>query len=474
MASYRGIWRACLWRCVCLCLLFSAVTTEAATRVPVPVPSSSEVVNGSGAASVSGDRVRIPGEPGVEYIPRTPNGTPRVPVKVIPTIDYSIPRTLKAVGTRMRGGAAALVGSVLVGLALDQIGALIDEAGKPIRKHLDVPPGTIKGEYWKFSGSGKYPANTGFTPESVCPGKITGGSDSSGVYFCLLPAPDSYTVAVNKDICLGGIWYNPGTKVCDAAFTPNGYTSPFGESDFADFDAALSSKIPGANPDWIKDLLRRACEGSPSPNACLDSLMDQSRITGPASVSGGTQTTTTTYTKPDGTTGTKTSEAKTTYNLTYGPNYFDYSKSVVTTNYQDGQKTDETTQTENPDATAEEPPEEEKPTADPCTGTCDGPKYEDLYKPTDETKEDALDSYASRVSSIPIINAASGFFSVSVSASCPIWQTSVDFSVMGHQFNDDLRFDYHCQPWFTDYRPFAIAVVMIIAALGAFWVATLD
>ena len=190
---------------------------------------------------------------------------------------------------------------------------------------------------------------------------------------------------------------------------------------------------------------------------------------------GGTQTTTSMYTKPDGTTGSRQQTQQVTYNIKYGDTYYDYSKEIKTVNYEDGVKTGESTEFEDPNVTDEQPAEEDdQPSASPCAANCDGPAYADLYTPTTDTKESALDSYAARVRNIPIINAASNFFTVSVSASCPIWQANGSVDLLGKSFDYDLKFDYHCQPWFTNYRSFAMAVVLIIAALGAFWVATLD
>lgn len=472
MASYRGIWRTCLWRCVCVCLLLATVSAEAATRIPVKVPSGSVVAKGAGAASRSGENIRIPGEPGVEYIPRTPSGTPGTPVKVIPTLDYSIPRTI----TQTKNLLKANVGNLLLSGTIAALVAGVDwieTDGMLMKKKYEPIPYDPQYTYWSlnFNANSKGAtqaqacANAGLTAFKI--------NQSGNSYTCTLyyptPTAEWGTYNLNKiesGGCPSGAVWRDDLQACGKS-----QLVPLTDADLT----AIDPYVNAASPEWIRSLMKDSCSGSPSPNACLDSLVAQSRLSGPAKVDGGTQTSTTTYTKPDGTTGTRSSEAKTSYSIVYGDNYFDYSKSVVTTNYEDGEKTGETTETENPDVTQEEPEEDEdKPTADPCADNCDGPKYEDLYKPTEDTKEKAIDSYASRVKNIPIINAATGFFNVSVSASCPVWQTSVDMDVYGRQFHSDLKFDQHCQPWFTDYRPFAIAVVLIIAALGAFWVATLD
>lgn len=106
------------------------------------------------------------------------------------------------------------------------------------------------------------------------------------------------------------------------------------------------------NPDWLKSLLEASCEGSLSPGRCYDeltSLADQ--LKGPSSVKGPSSSTTSTYTRPDGTTGTTNTTTETNYTINYGPNYFDYSKTTTTTTSKDGEKPTTTTETESPEVT---------------------------------------------------------------------------------------------------------------------------
>ncbi|WP_157738141.1 hypothetical protein [Pseudomonas aeruginosa] len=88
------------------------------------MPSASLVARGGGSPSVSGPSLKIPGQPGVEYIPRWRRAS-GVPIKIIPTIDFSIPRTIKGSVSSLKGGIAGVAATAAMSMALDSIGALL-------------------------------------------------------------------------------------------------------------------------------------------------------------------------------------------------------------------------------------------------------------------------------------------------------------------------------------------------------------
>ncbi|WP_143503032.1 hypothetical protein [Pseudomonas aeruginosa] len=93
----------------------------------------------------SGPSLKIPGQPGVEYIPRSGGGASGVPIKIIPTIDFSIPRTIKGSVSSLKGGIAGIAATAAMSMALDSIGGFIDENGKPVKKVSDAPNGAVAG-----------------------------------------------------------------------------------------------------------------------------------------------------------------------------------------------------------------------------------------------------------------------------------------------------------------------------------------
>lgn len=201
----------------------------------------------------------------------------------------------------------------------------------------------------------------------------------------------------------------------------------------------------------------------------MQDLQDFHDVSGPTTVSGPSTTTTGTYTRSDGTTGTTSSTTNTTYNIAYGPDYFDYSTTVTNTTTKDGVTTGTDTTTDSPEVTEETPPEdeEEDDAPSPCASNCDGPAYTDLYKKTDKTKEHELDSYKSRVQSIPIIAAVSGLFNVSVGGACPIWSYHGAVSIISASLPIDLDFDFHCQPWFVAFGPWIKTVLLVVCTYYA-------
>ncbi|HHE7264828.1 hypothetical protein N0786_25860 [Pseudomonas aeruginosa] len=418
-----------------------------------------------------------------EYIPRGGTGGANIPVRGIHGGVTAGARTIAGGAvSALRGGIVGVAATAAMAMALDKIGGFIDENGKPVIKKPqgEVPIDVFgyRSSAWSFCNTSIYPSPMGYM---ACAQPRIESYVSSTISYSLQPAPNNNGYRViwtnNKtgqesQFYVEAVGKCPGVLI-DSTCYQEEVISPFTGPDYDNLTDTLSGVT---NPDWLKSLLEASCEGSLSPGRCYDeltSLADQ--LKGPSSVKGPSSSTTSTYTRPDGTTGTTNTTTETNYTINYGPNYFDYSKTTTTTTSKDGEKPTTTTETESPEVAGEEPATEpESQTPSPCTTNCEGPAYEDQYKPTEETKESVIDNYLSRVEQAPIVNAATGFFDVSVSASCPTWQAPVDMSIMGASFHSELVFDHHCQPWFTGYRTAAMAVVMILCAFGAFYIAMLD
>lgn len=368
-----------------LALILSVSTSYAATRVPVKMPSASSVANGAGTAAKSGENVRIPGTPGTEYIPRTPSGTPGTPIKVIPTIDYSIPRTINQVKSNLKANAAQAVLGAAVAAAVAGVGWVMNPENTELKRKGTAVDGI------ETSG----PKTSGFEPTFICSrmgpsvyGKITPVTYGTVLYAVWVgPStgiPSGYNLFGNNCTQSG---FPPGAvsrarAISDSDIKPALF--PLGDADWN----SLGAQINGSTADFIKSLIKESCNGSNNPGGCFDSLMSQSALSGPATVSGGTTTTTSSFTRPDGSTGVRTQESTTNYNVTYGPNYFDFTKTVTNNTYEDGVKVDGSVETENPDVTQEVPPEEDDKEEEYTFQDSTLPEIEPFY---DQQYEDGLE-----------------------------------------------------------------------------------
>lgn len=152
----------------------------------------------------------------------------------------------------------------------------------------------------------------------------------------------------------------------------------------SDMTSTLDPYIGAQGATWLKDLLRDVCSASNNPQGCLDDLQKQSppSISGPSSVTGPSLTTTGTYTRPDGTTGTTSSTTNTRFDLTYGDQHYDYTTTTTTTNTKDGQQTSQETTTDAgvlQETPSEEDPSEEQYTFDDSALPEITPFYEQKY-----------------------------------------------------------------------------------------------
>jgi len=445
MARYRGIWRLCYGWCLLCCVL---PTVEAATRVPVTLPSVQAQVEGAGAAAVVGGALQVSTPPLVGELLLA--GEKNLPVRgILGGTTFGLNTITAGAKGILRGGVA----TVLAGAAFDQlikgVGWLIDGGGN-ISKPGSTPGGVYQGAPHQY-GTFTWTNNTQFFTIVK--------ADTNDIPGC------QYTS--NNDPYFG--------FVCSYASATLPASQPLVSSDIDGI--SVDQFISAQNSDFVRNLLKEVCQGSLAPARCYDSMKQQALVLqGPSTVPGETTTKTTTIANPDGTTSSVVTTDNSTYNLTYGPDYFDYSKTTQSNTATNGKPTSSTTTSDTP-ADPNSDPEKQQPSdpvASPCGINCDGPAYQKLYEPTKDTKEQALDSYASRVANLPILKAATGFFNVSVGGGCPVWQVNTSLEVMSASMPINLIFDFHCQGWFTSVASYASAVMAIVCAFLAFRQAFLD
>lgn len=479
MAGSRVFWRFCFGWCLLLCVLSSV---EAATKT-VNVPSiADQVAKGtpSLADSVLTMNTAIEGE----FIPAA---TKNVPVRgIIGGTEFG----LNTIKTATRGLLRGTVPTIVAGLALDQLLKGLDwveKDGQVVKKApSDTAAPTTGTDYYQWTAA----SGSASSAEEGCfslldsSGALAAWGDRAAKRMTGFsdPAHANCEGYVVKDgtflIGLTSVRYGSGCPANSEYSATRGacYGStyvPLSDTDFIDMDTWINNQ----DSAFVRDLLKQSCVGSNNPNGCYESLRKrQLDLRGPSSVDAGSTTTTSTHANSDGTTSTTVTTTNNKYNMTYSPTTMTYTSHSTTVSSTDGKPGDSTSTDENPSDEADpDPDSDDDTTPSPCAGTgCDGPAYVKLYEPTKDTKEQYLDSYASRVKALPIISSASGFFTVSASAGCPSWSTNVNFDVLGASFSYDLLFDFYCQSWFVSMAAYAKAVFSIVCAYLAFRQAILD
>lgn len=350
--------KAALVLATSVAFFFGAMSAEAGRKM-VTMPSAKSVATGTGTAVKDTDRLRIPGEPGTEYIPRTPGGTAGTPIKVLPTLDYSIPRTITQTKNLLKQNLAQALLSATIAGAVAGVGWVMNE-GTLSKKTKDVSTPSSTDYQWGSNQINGIPPSS--TPKGLCVslsnlnlgGGIVHGVatatpfneitfkchffDSSGSEITAL---DLYAVRSGTG-CTSPATYDKDMGAC----VIQGLT-PVQDSDYSQLDTHINAQ--GA--DWLKSLLRDACGGSygtVNPDGCYQSLVEKSSLSGPSTVAGPTETSL--VRGPNGITTVTTS---TTYNVTYGDNYFQWNKTVNTHKVNPDGTTEDTTETE--DEKEEEP-----------------------------------------------------------------------------------------------------------------------
>lgn len=312
-----------------------------------------------------------------------PSGTgPKTALPIKATVKVPVAGIAGKVKSLIRGTPGNLLLNGAIATALAGVGWVIDN-GSVVEKKQSV--GGLPAQLGDAAGL----SDLCLLPAAKTVGKITVIKDPRGVTWAgwvgyMSQKPSGYDQFANNctrsDLGYAGSWE-------EFAKTQTVYPQVWGRAisiddikeenipvPDADLDK-LDPVISAGDPNWLKDLLKEACEGSLAPQRCFDDLQKQSPplLTGPSSVAGPTSNTNGTYTRPDGTTGTTGSTSNTTYNIRYGDTYVDVTTNTTTTTVKDGvtdstsNTSDEGTPQEKPD---EEQDDEEKPerlaSGDPC------------------------------------------------------------------------------------------------------------
>lgn len=495
MDGISSIYRRTLWHACVLCIVFGVNSANASTRKHVSMPTAQSVAtNPSGPVTRTGNSLFAPGQPlEGEFIPGVDGK--KIPVRgILPTIDFSIPRTLSQGKSLLKGGIIGAGVSIGIDWLVGQIGAFVDEnSGNLMKNGKKLAPASSL--FWCHVNSDTYCNNS--APDRM---RLSSPTQFPSIFKAWNPLSElcsaTYSIQSNgSQVLIKYINNNPGQCGVRDGSSQITYYRRGSCPQPSYYDSELmscveSAPIPLEDPDydlmfdianqqnaaWLSGLLKDVCANSPSPARCFEEMKQSSALSGPKTVPGETVTKTTNTTGANGVVTQTITNTKNTYNFTYGPTYYDYSKTTQITTSKDGVPVSDETITEPTEPEQEQEPQEEDKQEDPvlCSGQgCDGPAYEDQYTPIEEKKEDYLDDYASRVSSIPIIQALNGLFDINVSGSCPVWTFDYQVPVIGASMPINLVFDYLCLPWFTQYGPWIRAVIYLVAVYAAIRIALL-
>lgn len=507
MGSSIHVWRLRYWRHCCLCLFSILISTHSLANPSgrYTYPGGNDLGSNSRfdnfnfgreatAARASGNLIEAHKDGSFTIYDKADASKTRprsVPVKRTSNIN---PNNLgKAVGKKLAGGlGVSIVVGALWDEAMEGLDWVMGEGGQVQKKTPAITP--------PYDSS--YRGSSGHNSASSLCSSLNGTQNVSSDWKVVSSGFAPTSVTSSQVVCEGfrAIFspYHDGSSSpavqgfswstslpCHPLSQANGYDCVFPsgtadvssieiESSFVDF---VSNK---ANVDMLTQLLKDACVGSLSPNRCFETLAEHSALSGPDFMKGPKTETSTRVTNPDGTISEAKTQTETNYNLSYQGDTITVKTETKTTNYKDGVQTGETVTEEksdtemNPEAKPQEQ-EEDKAVAVPCEGVlCEPPEYEQQFEELEQTKEGIIDDYHQTILNAPIFQAVGGFFDISANATCPVWQTNVDFSVFESSLKTDLVFDFHCRPEFSGYRPWALAVMLVVAGFAAFRIGVLD
>lgn len=288
------------------------------------------------------------------------SGTVKVKVKPVSMLNKA--KTAAKAVAGIRGGIPGIIATAAVGYAIEQIPGAEIKDGQP--KKTPVVDTNLK--YWTAGSATTRFADAPTACKAYGPSTVLEAYYNGGLYakcFDALPAFGGKWVG-NVNLTNATCAYGSTNLYCNSTAP---VSQPFTDADYAALQLALESV---QNSEWLRDLVKKSCEGSNNPAGCYDDLVDYQQLTGPATQTGQTTTTTQTTQNPDGTTSTKTTSSTNTYNYTYGSNFYDYTITNSTSVNSNGQVTTTTTTdtTDPSQPETETPPEEEEQVTAPSLG----------------------------------------------------------------------------------------------------------
>lgn len=238
-------------------------------------------------------------------------------------------------------------------------------------------------------------------------------------------------------------------------------TSPQFEPVTATDMATLDPWLNAQGAEWVAGLLRDVCNASNNPAACFEEMKSGAGLQGPASVQGPSSKRTVAYLRPDGTTGTRTTDTSTRFDLSYGDDYFDVNTKTTSKTTEDGQVTsEETTEDTTPvPQTPEQPSEEPDDQEEPDYSFSDSefpdvkPFYEQKYP---DGFSGVWKSKKAEIDNGPFMKFLSGFVP-GFSGSCPAF--GLDFNISTWANFGHVDFMSLC--WVFDF----IKIIMMVTTL---------
>lgn len=289
-------------------------------------------------------------------------GTVKIPVK--PQITLLKPALISKLKNALKFSPGAIAGQVVVSGAIAAVGWVMSDDQTRLQRPVDTIDGLPS-----QSGGLIHPRNVCATlPASTTIGKVT-TIQHLGVTYAVYVGPYGTVPSGYNQQTTNCVDTTLGYTYNDQGFWPQSAAKVISVDDIvslkidlkdSDFDQlgvwASSQTLP-----WLVDMIKEVCLGSLKPNSCFDEMKSGIKLSGPTSIAGPSFSKTGTYTRPDGSTGTTSSNTTTNYTFNYGNTYFDTNTTTTTTNTVDGLPVStETTQDTTPtDETPSEEPDEQ-------------------------------------------------------------------------------------------------------------------
>lgn len=404
------------------------------------------------------------------------SGSGKISVKVTPVAVANRAKVAAKAISSIKGGVPGVVATAAIQWAIDQIPGAEVIDNQPV---MLVPGAAATGTpsttdiQWCVSGT----TNCAYNAKAACQLRYPAGTyHYSSKYGTSLPVGDHTIKAVNdtQSTCslqaLGYPDFRTETIVRTGTTCPSGGSysttlrsctgapqiTPFNDSDYVNLEDVARQV---ANSEWTRELMKKSCEGSIAPQACLDNLADLAPMKGPASQKGPKESTTTTTQNPDGTTSQKTETTQTEYNYNFGDNYYNYTSTTTKTTTQDGQTTTETTTDAQPEGELPNNNEDDTPDQD-WDISFDDSEYPAVTPFYDQKYPDGLSGVWSKVSTDIDNSAFIGFlksFVPTFSGSCPTFGLS--FNIASWANYGAVSFWNMC--WIFDF----IKIIMLVTAV---------
>lgn len=348
-----------------LTALFSLVA-HSATREHINMPSAHSAATSAGStASRAGSNLNV-SSPFQQLLKK-----PIASVPVNKGWSFSVPKIADGVkGKVLNPGSAGLAAAIAVAVA--GVDWVMNEG--TVSKPAGVAP--YNSIYYHWGSSWLNYADAAPTPGESCVLRNTKGGSRSGTYqhngvtrriadLNGYPRYECQYWHTTSERLLWDTTYAVGRRGTGCA---DGYVydfpscmAPAKPVTAQDVDQVLMPYLNARNSDFLRDILRDVCAGSPSPGRCFDEMADSPILSGPSSLELDPKTTTSTKTNPDGSTETTTKTDKTTLGLQYGPGYIDITTTTTsTTTNPDGSVTTDTSTDAETAPSTETPPDKDE------------------------------------------------------------------------------------------------------------------